>query len=247
MEVIVEFLDGDPDKPIVTGCVYNGKNDTPYPLPEHKTRSTFKTKTHQGDGFNELRFEDEKGREEIYVHAQKDRNTKVENNQSERVNVNKVESVGHSRASEVGNHRYDIVGGDMELSVGPSQSGRFTPSGADRMIEGVGGVPYGLGNPGKRQKGQGNLTINVEKDLVESVGRNQHVRIGKNRSEDIATSYFLDVGEELQIDVGKKITLKCGQSVLVLQENGSITINGQTITQTADQLIRLLADVVKIN
>ena len=56
MEVIVEHLRGDPDKPIVTGCVYNGKNTPPYELPKHKTRSTFKTNTHKGKGFNELRF-----------------------------------------------------------------------------------------------------------------------------------------------------------------------------------------------
>ncbi|MEM1163226.1 MAG: type VI secretion system tip protein TssI/VgrG, partial [Pseudomonadota bacterium] len=69
MEVLVEFLDGDPDKPLVTGCVYNGRNDVPYELPEHKTRSTFKTDTHEGSGFNELRFEDKRDAEEIFVHA----------------------------------------------------------------------------------------------------------------------------------------------------------------------------------
>ena len=60
----------------------------------HDTRSTFRTDTHQGDGFNELHFEDELGREEIYVHAQNDRNEKIENTQTQRVDVNKVESIG---------------------------------------------------------------------------------------------------------------------------------------------------------
>lgn len=247
MEVIVEHLRGDPDKPIVTGCVYNGKNTPPYELPEHKTRSTFKTDTHEGEGFNELRFEDAKGEEEIYVHAQKDRNEKVENNQSERVNVNKVESVGHSRASEVTNQRYDIVGGDMELSIGPSQKGRFTPNGADGSLEGVPGVPYTLGNKGSASLGEGNYSVNVEKDQNIAVGRNESISIGKNRTDRVAKSFFLDVGDELQIDVGKRIVIKCGQTQMMFLENGTITVNGKVIKQTADQLIKLLADVVKIN
>lgn len=61
MEVLVEFLDGDPNQPLVTGCVYNGRSKVPYDLPANKTRSTFRTDTHEGQGFNELRFEDEKG------------------------------------------------------------------------------------------------------------------------------------------------------------------------------------------
>ncbi|MDF1628144.1 MAG: type VI secretion system tip protein VgrG, partial [Parvibaculaceae bacterium] len=247
MEVVVEFLEGDPDKPLVTGCVYNGKNDVPYELPQHKTRSTFKTDTHQGSGFNELRFEDENGEEEIYLHAEKDRNSKVENNQSERVNVNKVESVGHCRASEVGNNRFDIVGGDLEISVGPAQSGRFTPSGANDMPEGVPGTAYGLGKSGIVPKGEGNLTINAQKDMAVSVGRNQSELIGKNRTTTVSNSYFLDVGEELQIDVGKRIVIKCGQSVISMDQAGNISVNGKVIKHTADQLIKLLADVVKIN
>src|SRR5690606_2671373 len=95
MEVVVEFLEGDPDKPIVTGCVYNGKNDTPYPLPASKTISTFKSNTHQGSGYNELRFEDEKGREEVFIHAQRDMNSKIERNATTRVNRNAVTSIGH--------------------------------------------------------------------------------------------------------------------------------------------------------
>ncbi|MCK5866343.1 MAG: type VI secretion system tip protein VgrG, partial [Marinobacter adhaerens] len=71
-EVIVSFLDGDPDQPIITGRTHHITNTPPYGLPEHKTRTTLKTKTHKGEGSNELRFEDEADQEQIYVHAQKD-------------------------------------------------------------------------------------------------------------------------------------------------------------------------------
>jgi type VI secretion system secreted protein VgrG len=80
-EVVVDFLEGDPDRPLITGSVYNGVNKTPYPLPDEKTKSTLKSDSSKGSGgFNEIRFEDKKGSEEIFVHGQKDYNTVVENN-----------------------------------------------------------------------------------------------------------------------------------------------------------------------
>jgi len=79
-EVIVDFLEGDPDRPVVTGSLYNGINKPPYPLPDEKTKSTLKSESSKGGGgFNEIRFEDKKGSEEIYIHGQKDHNTVVEN------------------------------------------------------------------------------------------------------------------------------------------------------------------------
>jgi type VI secretion system secreted protein VgrG len=77
-EVIVSFLDGDPDRPIITGCVYNGQQTTPYALPDEQTKSTIKSNSSKGgSGYNELRFEDKQGSEEIFVHAQKDMNVEV--------------------------------------------------------------------------------------------------------------------------------------------------------------------------
>ncbi|MGL5553661.1 MAG: type VI secretion system tip protein TssI/VgrG, partial [Plesiomonas shigelloides] len=77
-EVIVSFLDGDPDQPIVTGRTYHATQRPVYPLPQHKTRTVLRTMTHQGQGFNELRFEDQAGQEEIYIHGQKDLNALIE-------------------------------------------------------------------------------------------------------------------------------------------------------------------------
>jgi type VI secretion system secreted protein VgrG len=72
-EVVVEFLEGNPDRPLITGVVYNANMKVPYSLPENKTRSTVKTSSSKGgNGFNELRFEDEAGQEEVFFHAQKD-------------------------------------------------------------------------------------------------------------------------------------------------------------------------------
>jgi type VI secretion system secreted protein VgrG len=96
-EVIVDFIEGDLDRPIVVGRVYHAQNVPPYPLPREKTRGGIKTRsTPGGGGSNEIRFEDKKGSEELYVHAQKDQKTKVENDQSLAVGGNRTATVDGS-------------------------------------------------------------------------------------------------------------------------------------------------------
>src|SRR6202035_1288952 len=85
-EVIVSFLEGDPDRPIVTGCVYNASETVPYPLPDNQTRSTFKTRSSKGggtDNYNELRFEDKTGKEQIFLRGEKDLDTRLKNDSRE--------------------------------------------------------------------------------------------------------------------------------------------------------------------
>lgn len=246
MEVVVEFLEGDPDKPLVTGCVYNGNNTVPYLLPDNKTRSTFKTKTHEGTGFNELRFEDSKDKEEIFLHGQKDMNIKIEHHRSERVNVNKVESIGDSKASEVNNMLDQVVGGDFRVFVGPNQRGKITPGNASAEVQGLGGTTSVIGR-GVGQNGSGNMEVTIEKDLSESVGRNVSQVLGKTKSTNVGDSYFIDVKKNYVLDVGQQITIKCGQSQITLDKDGNIAVNGKVGTITMDQLLKLLADIVKIN
>jgi type VI secretion system secreted protein VgrG len=110
MEVLVDFLEGDPDRPLVVGCVYNGQNAPPYALPDQKTRSTIRTSsTPGGEGFNELRFEDAADSEEIFLHAQKDFNEVVLHNHSTSVKANQTNSVDGSQS--------ETVGGDQSMTV----------------------------------------------------------------------------------------------------------------------------------
>lgn len=108
-EVIVHFLEGDPDQPIITGRTYHATNKPPYSLPEHKTRTVLRTETHQGEGYNELRFEDQAGQEEIFIHAQKDLNTLVEHNHSEHIK--------RDQHNTVARHRYSLIKGNHHLTV----------------------------------------------------------------------------------------------------------------------------------
>ena len=121
MEVLVSYLDGDPDRPIVTGAVPNTRSHVHYPLPEHKTKSVFRTNTHHSQDalqFNELTFEDEAGRERVFTHAQRDRTTRVLHDATARVDRHEVRSVGGSRALEVSRNQKTEVGGSMSTVIG---------------------------------------------------------------------------------------------------------------------------------
>ena len=106
MEVLVDFLEGDPHRPIVTGCVYNGVNKPPYALPAERTKSTIKSNSSKGGGgFNELRFEDKKGSEEIFIHAQRDQQQRIKRNLSVSVGANSSETVGGDKSTSIGGNR----------------------------------------------------------------------------------------------------------------------------------------------
>ena len=95
MEVVVEYLEGNPDRPLVTGCVYNGDNKVPYPLPDEKTKTGWKTDSSKGHGgYNEIVFEDKKGSEDIRVHAQKDMDTTIENDYTITVGHKETRTIG---------------------------------------------------------------------------------------------------------------------------------------------------------
>uniref|UniRef100_UPI0004869015 type VI secretion system Vgr family protein n=1 Tax=Litchfieldella anticariensis TaxID=258591 RepID=UPI0004869015 len=100
-EGIVSFLEGDPDQPLITGRTYHAANIPPYALPEHKTRTVIRTQTHQGDGFNELRFEDAKDREQIWLHAQKDLELLTEHDRTEEIRNDSHLTVKRDRIGEI--------------------------------------------------------------------------------------------------------------------------------------------------
>ncbi|KHT12641.1 type VI secretion protein VgrG [Pectobacterium brasiliense] len=116
-EVIVSFLEGDPDQPIVTGRTFHATNPSPYPLPANKTRTTLRTTTHKGAGFNELRFEDQAGQEEVFIHAQKDMNTVVLNNRTTSVTADHTESVGGNQAVSVVKDQSTEIQGQQSIAV----------------------------------------------------------------------------------------------------------------------------------
>ena len=115
MEVVVGFLGGDPDRPVVTGCLYTGTNMPPGALPDTKTQTVFRTQsTPGGEGFNELRFEDAAGSEEVFIHAQRNHRTVVRAAQSTRVGASRSLSVGKDSTRTIGGSETVHIGGEGE-------------------------------------------------------------------------------------------------------------------------------------
>jgi hypothetical protein len=130
MEVIVSFIDGDPDRPVVTGAVYNGENPTPGLLPAQATKSILRTRTvPHGTGYNELSFEDAMGIERVHIRAQRDLDELVLNNHQTSVSGSQVNEVGGNQIETVMRHQQLDVDGkrvtalsDHQLNVGGSAS-----------------------------------------------------------------------------------------------------------------------------
>jgi type VI secretion system secreted protein VgrG len=132
-EVVVEFLEGNPDRPLITGVVYNANVQVPYALPANKTRSTIKSNSSKGsNGFNELRFEDLAGQEEVYFHVQKDFNKAVLNDETVTIHRNTATTVESGNRSvtvsqgndaltvSTGNHTITVTTGHSSVTAGQS-------------------------------------------------------------------------------------------------------------------------------
>ncbi|PKM00303.1 MAG: type VI secretion system tip protein VgrG, partial [Gammaproteobacteria bacterium HGW-Gammaproteobacteria-9] len=143
MEVLVTFLEGDPDQPLVTGCLYHKEHQVPYDLPANKTRTVFKTLSSPGGGgYNELRIEDRKGAEQIYLHAQRDWDENIEHDQKIRVGHERHDTVEANSYSEFRAEEHRTTHADRKteirandhLTVGNSQhlkigTGQFVEAG----------------------------------------------------------------------------------------------------------------------
>jgi type VI secretion system secreted protein VgrG len=117
-EVIVDFLEGDPDRPIITGCVYNNNTMPPYELPAEKTRSTIKTDSSKGSGgFNEIRFEDKKGSEQLFMHGEKDFDLRVKEEAREYIGTNRHLIVKSDQKERVEADKHIHVLGDHNEKV----------------------------------------------------------------------------------------------------------------------------------
>jgi type VI secretion system secreted protein VgrG len=122
-EVVVDFLEGDPDRPIIVGSVYNAMQMAPYGLPANSTQSGIKSNSSKGGGgYNQIRFEDKKGSEEVLVHAQKDMNTTVEHDETLNVKHDETISISHDRTTEVGHDDTTSIDNNMTLTVNNDRS-----------------------------------------------------------------------------------------------------------------------------
>jgi type VI secretion system secreted protein VgrG len=234
-EVIVDFLEGDADRPIITGRVYNAEQVLPYELPANQTQSGVKSRSSKAggtDNFNEIRLEDRKGSEQIYIHAEKDRKVIVENNNTEDVGHNETISIGNDRGEKVGNNEAISIGNNQSINVGTNQS---LTVGSNQTIS--------AGNNQSTSVGK-NRSVDVAENHTESVGSNQTSNIGKNSALNIGDSWTVKVSKHHKEEAGENYSLKAkqvyiegkdsveiksGSASIILKKNGDIQIKGGKI------------------
>ncbi len=249
-EVIVEYINGDPDRPIVTGRVYHGTNRPPYALPGEKTKSTIKSNSSKGGGgSNEIRFEDKKGSEEIFVHGQKDWTIAIENDKNQTVGNDESLSVGNNRTKNVGKDQTETVGANKTISVGENHSESIGSSasitvGTDLSLDVGGSRNESIGKNHSESVGANsstnvgkNYSLDVGENASENVGKNASISIGKELKLDVGESGKVSIGKDLSVMVGKKavisvddsLTLKCGSASIIMKKDGTIQIKGKDI------------------
>jgi type VI secretion system secreted protein VgrG len=135
-EVVVDFLEGDPDRPLITGRLYNSNNMPPYALPANKTQYGIKTNSVGASGSNELRFEDKGGDEQIYVHAQKDLDTEVENNETRHVKVNRSTNIDVDETTIIGGNKKTEVTGNFDETITGTETRQVTGAVTEKMMAG---------------------------------------------------------------------------------------------------------------
>lgn len=238
-EVVVQFLDGDPDRPLINGRVYNGENPTPYPLPAAKTITTLRSaSTPGGGGHNELRFDDQKGREELHLHAQRALSVVVGDSHRRQVAGSECCSVGGDRHLTVqrslctrvraGDHTLRVESGSCLTEV-KGQCKTTVESGPSELWVLAGGHITKAEGPVTIESGRGRLNLLATGPW-------------HGRSKQKATLE----APELTLRASQKLTLAVGQSTITLDESG-IELSAPQITSSAVGTHALTGALITIN
>jgi len=205
-EVVVGFLEGDPDQPLITGRVYNAEQMPPWDLPANATQSGILTRSSKGGGYgnaNAIRFEDKQGAEQLWLHAEKDQLTEVENDETK--------WVGHDRTKTIDNDETELVKHDRKKTINNNET---VAVGVDRT-ESVGNNE--------------NITIGVNR--TESVGSNETITIGVNRTESVGANETVSIGANHTHSVGASET-----RTVALQRTRAVGVNETVAIGAAQEI-----------
>lgn len=240
-EVVVSFLEGDLDRPLITGRLYHKESMPPFTLPGEKTRSGLKTKTYKGSGFNEMSMDDTPGKEQIRIHGQYNMDTVVENdethtihnNRTKQIDVDETMTIGNNQKLDVGvnktvsvgtNHTED-VGKNQTLTIGKNQS---TSVGKNQSLN-VGMMQdESVGIKASKNVGFLNsLSVGISHSVA--VGVMMSTSVGDSIDETAGGSSSEKVGKKKTINAGEEVSIVCGAAKFVMKKDGSILLEGKDI------------------
>ena len=254
MEVLVAYIDGDPDRPIVVGTAPNPQTLTvPYELPVKKTKMALRSKSNKASGFNELTFEDENGVQNMFLHAEKDRTEKTRNNHTHRVDANSLQSIGANHSLQIANNMSHQVGGGVSQIIGlPPQAVPEVDAAAASLLNTDSGAGMAGGGASLAQTVAGmvgpgtlnqlitqfhNTTTGIAK--VEDIGVSDTLSVGATKTVYVGKNYQIVVGDTFEIIVGK--------SRFFMDKDGNVSVIGVRHTHVASGPIQMNGQVIDLN
>lgn len=237
-EVIVDFLEGDPDQPIITGRVYNAEQMPPWELPANATQSGVLTRSSKGGAYgnaNAIRFEDKKGSEQLWIHAEKNQDIEVENDETHWVGHDRTKTVDHDETVHVKHDRTETVDNDESITIGVNRrenvgSNETIAIGANRS-ETVGGSESITVGSNRSITVGGSESASVALQRTHTVGVNETIAIGAAQEVAIGAAQSVNVGAAQSVNVGadQSTTVGRNQSTQVGADR-SVSVDGAQST-----------------
>ena len=229
-EVIVDFIEGDPDQPIVVGSVYNADQMPPYlgngpdsKLPTDNKVSGIKSNTTPGGvGFNEIRFDDSKDKQQVFLHAERNMDTRVKNDSMELVLHDRHLIVG---TKDVGN-QHEWIHKDKHLKVG----GNHSESIGGSMGLAVGGAQDVSVGGDRRESIKGDNHLHVSGDRAQKVDGSTSLTVGASQQEKVGQKHALQAGQEIHLVAGMKVIIEAGAQITLKGPGGFVDIGPAGVT-----------------
>jgi type VI secretion system secreted protein VgrG len=240
-EVIVSFIEGDLDRPIITGRVYHKESMPPFALPKEKTRSGIKSKTYKGGGYNEISMDDTPTNEQLRIHAEHNMDSVIKHDQTQIVGNDRTAKVGKNEKKEVGVDKFQKIGSNETKEVGANQSQK------------VGG--------NRDRKVSGDESIDIKGAQTVKIGKKQSIDVGETIEIKAGTSITFKCGAStITMNKGGVITISgtiiavagaanCSMTAPVTNVTGAVLLTAMgAITRVQGKtLTQVMADKVEVN
>jgi type VI secretion system secreted protein VgrG len=261
-EVIVQFLDGNPDRPLITGMVPNAATMPPWELPANKTQSGILSRSTPGGAYenaNAIRFEDKKGMEQLWLHAEKDQLTEVEHDEDKWVGNDRRKTIDRDETSHIKRDRTETVDRDEKITVGGNRTERVehneTISIGNNRKEDVGDDEH-VSIGGSRHVTIGQVkteTIALAKMVTiggayqTTVGAGMNTSVALMQAEQVGLSKTVTAGQKISFTAGEEFRIEVGDSTFVMRADGRIEISGKEIVIRGSKKVEVHGDDVDIN